>query len=147
MITKEVDLPYEIINHIFDYVRMKIPVINKEDAVKKKEIQIKNSEIIKKWYNKYKIESRMPILFLDEIENFDKWYIIRLYMKFYPKPDLYDWPLYYLKRVNKQTPRMVSDYAPTDKESIFNYKYSEKAYNVFKFMQKINKNDIIKTGF
>ena len=28
----------------------------------------------------------------------EKWYIIRLYMKFYPKLDLYDWPLYYYKR-------------------------------------------------
>ena len=42
---------------------------------------------------------------------------------------------------------MVSDYAPPDTESIFNYKYSQKAYDVFKFMHKINKNDIIKTGF
>ena len=87
----------------------------------------------------------MPLFFLDEMESMNKWYIIRLFMKFYPKDDLYDWPLYYLKRVN--IPNMVSDYAPLDTESIFNYKYSQKAYNVFQFMHKINKNDIIKTGF
>ena len=144
-LTEGFNLPNEIVNKVFDYVRMKIPIINKEDAKKKQIILHEKSDLIKKWYKKYKIESFMPILFLDEIENMDKWYIIRLYMKFYPKYDLYDWPMYYLKRVN--IPSMVSDYAPPDKESIFNYKYSEKAYNVFKFMQKINKNDIIKTGF
>ena len=140
-------LPYEVSDKIFSYVRTSIPIINKHDLKQKREIYVDKINIIKRWYKKNKIESQMPILFLSEMENFDKWYIIRLYMKFYPKPDLYDWPLYYLKRVNKQTPRIVSDYAPSDKESIFNYKYSEKAYNVFKFMQKINKNDIIKTGF
>lgn len=139
------NIPFELIDYILDYIRTDIGIINKHDYKKKMVIYHKKSNIIKKWYNKYKIESQMPFLFLDEMENMDKWYIIRLYMKFYPKDDLYDWPIYYLKRVN--IPNMVSDYAPPDTESIFNYKYSQKAYDVFKFMHKINKNDIIKTGF
>ena len=139
------NIPYEIIDNIFDYIRTDIGVIDKNDYNKKMIIYHKKSNLIKNWYRKYKIESFMPILFLDEIENMEKWYIIRLFMKFYPKGDLYDWPIYYLKRAN--IPRMISDYGLPDKNSIFNYKYSEKAYNVFKFMQKINKNDIIKTGF
>ena len=139
------NIPFELIDYILDYIRTDIGIINKHDYKKKMVIYNKKSNIIKKWYNKYKIESQMPLLFLDEMENMDKWYIIRLYMKFYPKDDLYDWPIYYLKRVN--IPNMVSDYALPDTESIFNYKYSEKAYDVFQFMHKINKNDIIKTGF
>jgi|TARA_Y100000022_G_scaffold128083_1_gene110986 hypothetical protein len=131
------ELPSEVTNYILDYIRTDIGIINKYDYKKKLEIYNKKSDIIKKWYNKYKIESRMPILFLDEMENFDKWYIIRLYMKFYPKPDLYDWPLYYLKRTK----------ILTGQEDIMNYKYTKSAYSVFKFMNKINKNDIIKTGF
>ena len=142
---KTYNLPIEIIENILDYIRTDIGVIDKCDYNKKMVIYNKKSNIIKKWYSKYKIDSKMPFLFLDEMESKDKWYIIRLYMKFYPKDDLYDWPIYYLKRVN--IPNMVSDYAPSDTESIFNYKYSQKAYDVFKFMHKINKNDIIKTGF
>ena len=142
---KTYNLPIEIIENILDYIRTDIGVIDKCDYNKKMVIYNKKSNIIKKWYSKNKIDSKMPFLFLDEMESKDKWYIIRLYMKFYPKDDLYDWPIYYLKRVN--IPNMVSDYAPPDTESIFNYKYSQKAYDVFKFMQKINKNDIIKTGF
>ena len=139
------NLPFELIDYILNYIRTDIGIINKHDYKKKMVIYNKKSNIIKKWYYKYKIDSKMPLLFLDEMENMNKWYIIRLFMKFYPKDDLYDWPIYYLKRVN--IPNMVSDYAPPDKESIFNYKYSQKAYNVFQFMHKINKNDIIKTGF
>lgn len=142
---KTYNLPIEIIENILDYIRTDIGVIDKCDYNKKMVIYNKKSNIIKKWYSKNKIDSKMPFLFLDEMESKDKWYIIRLYMKFYPKDDLYDWPIYYLKRVN--IPNMVSDYAPPDTESIFNYKYSQKAYDVFKFMHKINKNDIIKTGF
>ena len=142
---KTYNLPIEIIENILDYIRTDIGVIDKCDYNKKMVIYNKKSNIIKKWYSKYKIDSKMPFLFLDEMESKDKWYIIRLYMKFYPKDDLYDWPIYYLKRLN--IPNMVSDYAPSDTESIFNYKYSQKAYDVFKFMHKINKNDIIKTGF
>ena len=142
---KTYNLPIEIIENILDYIRTDIGVIDKCDYNKKMVIYNKKSNIIKKWYSKYKIDSKMPFLFLDEMESKEKWYIIRLYMKFYPKDDLYDWPIYYLKRLN--IPNMVSDYAPSDTESIFNYKYSQKAYDVFKFMQKISKNDIIKTGF
>ena len=139
------NIPFELIDYILDYIRTDIGIINKYDYKKKMAIYNKKSNIIKKWYYKYKIDSKMPLFFLDEMESMNKWYIIRLYMKFYPKDDLYDWPIYYLKRVN--IPNMVSNYASPDTESIFNYKYSQKAYDVFKFMHKINKNDIIKTGF
>ena len=139
-------LPYEVSDKIFSYVRTSIPIINKHDLKQKREIYVDKINIIKRWYKKNKIESQMPILFLSEMENFDKWYIIRLYMKFYPKLDLYDWPIYYLKRFNN-IPNMVSDYGSHIEDNIVNYRYSTKAYNVFKFMQKISKNDIIKTGF
>ncbi len=139
------NLPFELIDYILNYIRTDIGIINKHDYNKKMVIYHKKSNIIKNWYYKYKIDSKMPLLFLDEMENMNKWYIIRLFMKFYPKADLYDWPLYYLKRINK--PNIVSDYTLSNKKSIYNYKYSQKAYDVFKFMHKINKNDIIKTGF
>jgi len=139
-------LPYEVSDKIFSYVRTSIPIINKHDLRQKREIYVDKINIIKRWYKKNKIESKMPILFLSEMENFDKWYIIRLYMKFYPKLDLYDWPIYYLKIFNN-IPNMVSDYGVPSEDNIVNYRYSTKAYDVFKFMQKISKNDIIKTGF
>ena len=88
-------LPFELINKVFDYVRTDIPIVNKEDLKNKTKIYHNKSEIIKKWYKKYKIEDKMPILFLTEIETMEKWHLIRLFMKFYPKSDLYDWPFYY----------------------------------------------------
>jgi len=127
-------LPFELINKVFDYVRTDIPIIDKEDLKNKTKIYHTKSNVIKKWYKKYKIEDKMPILFLTEVHNMENWYLIRLFMKFYPKSDLYDWPLFY-----------YSEY--TINKKFVPYKKSNKAYDVFKFMQQLTKNEIINTGF
>ena len=76
----------------------------------------------------------MPILFLTEVHNMEKWYLIRLFMKFYPKSDLYDWPLYYYS-------------AHTITKNFIPYKKTNKAFHVFQFMQQLTKKEIINTGF
>jgi len=127
-------LPFELINKVFDYVRTDIPIIDKEDLKSKTKIYHTKSNFIKKWYKKYKIEDKMPILFLTEVQNMEKWHLIRLFMKFYPKSDLYDWPLYYYS-------------GHVIKKNFVPYKKTNKAYEVYKFMKQLTKNEIINTGF
>lgn len=140
-------IPEDIVNKILDFVRTDIGVLNKEDYKKKKIIYQEKSNMIKLWYKKYKIENEMPILFLDEMINMEKWYIIRLFMKFYPRFELYNWPIGYFKRithVQNSNPNMVSGYLPSYPIS---FKQTNKAYDVFKFMHGIPKEEIIKIGF
>ena len=144
-----INLPRELVDSIFDYVRIKMPIINKDDYKKKQIIYVSKSNKIKRWYKQYKIDKTMPILFLSEINEYPKWYIIRLYMKFYPKLDLYDWPIYYFKRltyIESSTPNMVSGYLPQPERPL-SFKRTNKAYDVFQFMRNITKEEIIKTGF
>ena len=60
----------------------------------------KKAFLIQEWYKKYKIKKKKPILFINDLsENkIVKWYLIRIYMKFYPKEDLYDVPYYIIKK-------------------------------------------------
>ena len=132
------ELPIELIDKIFDYIRTQIGIINKRDYRKKRIIYNQKADKIKNWYKQYKIDKDMPILFLAEVQNFTKWYLIRLFMKFYPREDLYEWPIYCLKNLSLQQ--------CIDK-NVNHYKYSRKAYQVFNFMKKISKTDIINTGF
>ena len=69
-----------------------------EYIIKEKEVYAKK---IQEWYKNNKIESTMPILLVNDLtenpQQFQKWYIIRLFMKFYPREDLRDYPLYLLR--------------------------------------------------
>ena len=125
-------LPDEIINYIFDYVRTDIPIINKEDLKQKKIIFNNKVNKIKKWYIKYKIDKNFPSLFFSNIHNYEKWYLIRIFMKFYPKEDLKIWPFYFIKKF---------------KLKHYNYKFYFSAFEVFIFMKNQSLENIISTGY
>ena len=116
------NLPNEIINYIFDFNRIYIPIINKEDLKFKKIIFNNKINIIKKWYKKYKIIKNIPIFFLNNFynNNYEKWYLIRIFMKFYPKDDLLIWPFYLIKKYK------LKEYYNIDKFT---------AFQVFNFMK------------
>ena len=128
------NLPSEIINYIFDFNRLYIPIINKEDLKFKKIIFNNKVNIIKKWYKKYKIIKKIPIFFLNNFynNNYEKWYIIRIFMKFYPKDDLLIWPFYLIKKYK------LKEYYNIDKFT---------AFQVFNFMKNQSLENIINTGF
>lgn len=128
------NLPNEIINYIFDFNRIYIPIINKEDLKFKKIIFNNKINIIKKWYKKYKIIKNIPIFFLNNFynNNYEKWYLIRIFMKFYPKDDLLIWPFYLIKKYK------LKEYYNIDKFT---------AFQVFNFMKNQSLENIINTGF
>ena len=93
-------VPDEIIDYITSFnslIYVPFSKKNKEYLYKRRN---KKAFLIQKWYKKYKIEKKKPILFINDLsENkIVKWYLIRIYMKFYPKEDLYDLPYYIIKK-------------------------------------------------
>ena len=141
------NIPFEIFISLYDYAPFIYPV-NKETYSYITKKRNNKATIIQRWYKKYKIEEKMPMLFLSEMPGFPKWYIIRLYMKFYPKDDLKDWPSYYCKRKQYLETRQHFNPLPF---SEFNYYDKDlmnlSAFEVFNFMKSISKEDIISTGF
>lgn len=129
-------IPSELIKEFYNFNPFIKPV-NKEIREFLQNKRNKCASKIQNWYKLNKIESKMPLLFLDEMQNFRKWYIIRLYMKFYPKDDLRDWPLHCIKRKLNIFNRPLPD------------KYSKlySAFEVFEFMKNETKQNIIATGF
>lgn len=129
-------LPDELIKELYNYNPFLKPV-NKEVREFLQNKRNNSASKIQNWYKQNKIESKMPILFLNEIQYFEKWYIIRLYMKFYPKEDLRDWPIHCIKK----------------KLNLFNrplpnkYKKLYSAFEVFEYMKNETKKNIIATGF
>lgn len=140
-------IPFEIVILLYDYVPFIYPVNKQTHSYITKKRNDK-ATIIQTWYKKYKIEEKMPMLFLSEMPDFPKWYIIRLYMKFYPKDDLKDWPAFYCKR--KQYLENRQNFNPLA-FSEFNYKNEDlnnlSAFEVFNFMKSVSKQEIISTGF
>jgi len=129
-------IPSELIKEFYNFNPFIKPV-NKEirDFLQNK--RNKCASKIQNWYRLNKIESKMPLLFIDEMQNLKKWYIIRLYMKFYSKEDLCEWPIHYIKKKLNIFNRPL----PTE----YNKLYS--AFEVFEYMKKQTKEDIISTGF
>lgn len=129
-------LPNEIINELYNFNPFITP-INKNTRELLQNKRNKCASKIQKWYKRNKICNNMPFLFLSEISLYEKWYIIRLYMKFYPKEDLCEWPLYCTrKKLNLFNTPLPNKY---------NKLYS--AFEVFKFMKNETKESIISTGF
>lgn len=116
--------PEDLIQIVYDYNPFLFPVTTKiEKYLEEKQNYFASK--IQIWYKKNKIGNKVPFLLIDKLQYFQKWYIIRLYMKFYPKKDLLDWP----SHCNKSTKSMKT------------------AYDVFKFMKAQSKQTIISTGF
>ena len=139
------NIPDEILKEIYNYnLNAAIPnkMIN-EYVIKKKEVYAKK---IQEWYKNNKIESTMPILFVNDLtenpQQFQKWYIIRLFMKFYPREDLRDYPLYLLRNIyGKRFEEYLS------KEKVNEWKNIKSNWQVLQFMHKFNLQQIVKTGW
>ena len=88
----------------------------------------------------------MPIMFVNDLtenpQQFQKWYIIRLFMKFYPREDLRDYPLYLLRnRYGKRFEEYIS------KEKVNKWKNIKSNWQVLKFMYKFDLQQIVSTGW
>lgn len=130
------NLPGELIKEFYHFNPFLKP-INREIRIFLQNKRNKCAIKIQKWYRRNKIESNMPFLFFNEIRLYEKWRIIRMYMKFYPKEDLCDWPLHCLKRKLNLFNKPLPD----------EYKKLYTAFEVFKFMKNETKESIIATGF
>lgn len=93
-------VPHEIIDYITSFNSLIYVPFSKKNKEYLYKCRNKKAFLIQKWYKKYKIEKKKPILFINDFsENkISKWYLIRIYMKFYPKEDLYDVPYYIIKK-------------------------------------------------
>ena len=88
----------------------------------------------------------MPILFINDFtenpDQFKKWYIIRLFMKFYPREDLRDYPIYLLRNVYGRT---LED--RVGKEKANEWKNMTSNWQVLKLMQTFDLQQIVNTGW
>ena len=109
--------------------------------------------LIQKWYKKYKIEKNKPILFINELsENkIPKWYLIRIYMKFYPKEDLYDVPYYIIKKqIENESDEKKKE---SQRNDLFKWKrkmgtnMKRRVYEVYKFLKAQTLVDIKNGGW
>ena len=139
----------DIIKYIYTF-DFTLPPINKDVRNYKNNILNDKACKIQKWYKRNKIEKGMPILFTNEMPYFQKWYIIRLYMKFYPKEDLRTVPYYIFKKnnnitnnlLNKLTPKQINQYNNNNFDSI-----NINCIDVFKFLKLCTKQQIINSGW
>jgi len=137
----------DVIKYIYSF-DFTLPPINKDIRNYKNNIINEKVTKIQKWYKRNKIEKNMPILFINEMPYFQKWYIIRLYMKFYPKEDLRTVPYYILKKNN--TSNLLNKLTPTQINQYNNNNFDSNNINcidVFKFLKLCTKQQIINSGW
>lgn len=109
---------------------------------------------LQKWYRKNKIDSAMPILFMSDFtenpDQFQKWYIIRLFMKFYPREDLRDYPKYLIRSVYGNNSRTLEEQVGKDTAQNWRNMYSNldvSNWDVLKFIQTFNLQQIVNAGW
>lgn len=142
------EIPLEIIDYITSFnslLRVPFSKQNKEYLYKRRN---KYATLIQTWYKKYKIAKSKPVLFISKLsENkIPKWHLIRIYMKFYPKEDLYDVPYYILKQ------QIANEMDYQNKIHLINTLYTWntnriKAYDVFGFLKTQSLLDIRNGGW
>ena len=142
---KMINIPDEILKEIYNY-NLNISIPNKlinNHVFEKKQIYARK---LQKWYKKNKIDSTMPILFISDFtenpDQFQKWYIIRLFMKFYPREDLRDYPIYLLRNVYGRT---LED--RVGKEKANEWRNMTSNWQVLKLMKTFDLQQIINTGW
>ena len=142
---KIMNIPDEILKEIYNY-NLNINIPNKmihNHVFEKKQIYARK---LQKWYKNNKIDSTMPILFINDFtenpDQFKKWYIIRLFMKFYPREDLRDYPIYLLRNVYGRT---LED--RVGKEKANEWKNMTSNWQVLKLMQTFDLQQIVNTGW
>ena len=139
-------LPDDVLKHIYNFNLLLNPP-NKDlynHVHCRKQHYVKT---IQRWYKKLKICNKMPNLYhIDIHENPDKypkWFIIRCYMKFYPKKDLKDLPKYMIRAVHGRYPeRSVEGCALLEE-----WKGLKTNFEIFRFMNKFDLHQIMKTGW
>jgi len=146
-------VPDEIIDYITSFnslIYVPFSKKNKEYLYKRRN---KKAFLIQKWYKKYKIEKNKPILFINDLsENkISKWYLIRIYMKFYPKEDLYDLPYYIIKKqIEHESDEKKKE---SLKKDLFRWSIKtgtntkRRAYEVYKFLRGQTLEDIKNGGW
>ena len=83
----------------------------------------------------------MPILFISEIDLYQKWYIIRLYMKFYPKDDLRILPKYVFRK------KVFTSDVEREKEKKHTLRTDLRIYEVFEYLKSSRKIEILAAGW
>jgi len=143
-----VTLPHEMLRKIYDfdlYLASPCRVLYEYQKKQKHRFAIK----IQHWYRCNKIGSSMPILFvtdfLTEPEKFTKWYIIRLYMKFYPREDLRDLPKHIIRGVYGRRGQTLEQQVGVTTAA--RWKNIQSNYDVFRFLQELDIPDIMKGGW
>jgi len=151
-------VPDEIIDHITSFnssVYVPFSKTNKEYLYKRRN---KKAFLIQEWYKKNKIEKKKPILFINELSENKilKWYLIRIYMKFYPKEDLYDVPYYIIKKqIENESDEKKKE---SQRNDLFKWKRKmetnmetnmkrRRAYEVYKFLRAQTLVDIKNGGW
>lgn len=147
------NFPEEIIRHIYEYnLNISIPnkMIHNHITQQKSLFATK----LQKWYRKNKIDSAMPILFMSDFtenpDQFQKWYIIRLFMKFYPREDLRDYPKYLIRSVYGNNSRTLEEQVGKDTAQNWRNMYSNldvSNWDVLKFIQTFNLQQIVNAGW
>jgi hypothetical protein len=142
------DFPDEILRHIYDY-NLNISIPNKMIHNYVLEKQSLFAMKLQKWYKKNKIDSQMPILFISDFtENpnkFQKWYILRLFMKFYPREDLRDYPKYLIRSVYGNNGMTLEQ--QVGKEKVEKWKNMYSNWDVLKFIHSFDLQKIVDTGW
>ena len=147
------NFPEELIRHIYEYnLNISIPnkMIHNHITQQKSLFAAK----LQKWYRKNKIDSAMPILFMSDFtenpDQFQKWYIIRLFMKFYPREDLRDYPKYLIRSVYGNNSRTLEEQVGKDTAQNWRNMYSNldvSNWDVLKFIQTFNLQQIVNAGW
>ncbi len=131
----------DVIKSIYNYNLYKLPSMNREIREYKYDILNRKVSKIQKWYKRNKIDRQMPILFISEIDLYQKWYIIRLYMKFYPKDDLRILPKYVFRK------KVFTSDIECEKEKKFVMRRDLRIYEVFEYLKSSRKIEILAAGW
>ena len=127
-------LPDDIIFKIYDYVPLTYP-INKQINEHRNHYLDTYAKVIQNWYKINKIPSVIPIGWFNQTK--PKWLLIRYFFKFYPKKEL------------KRSAYYIVNYMAEHRKTKFVKKYEKikSNYDVFRLMQNIKKEDIIRGGW
>ena len=91
----------------------------------------------------------MPILLVNDLtenpQQFQKWYIIRLFMKFYPREDLRDYPKYLIRSVYGNNGMTLEQ--QVGKEKVEKWKNMYSNWDVLKFIHSFDLQKIVDTGW
>lgn len=127
-------LPDDIIFKIYDYAPLTYP-INKQINEHRNRHLDTNAKVIQSWYKTNKIPSVIPIGWFNQTN--PKWLLIRYFFKFYPKNEL------------KRSAYYIVNYMVEQRKIKFvkEYEKIKSNYDVFRLMNNVKKEDIIRGGW